>query len=215
MLTTKLITFLVALLFIVGLGECSETEVWNRDTIKKRMDDQWSASVDTEFRWKEIGRRVFFRYVQFNLRYEICPSWVIGPSYRLSETKETNAEKSKWKTSREPIFDLIKSFKCFCLEISDRNRFQYRSSDKQWCYRHRLCVAYPCTFKSIKYTPFLSEEAFFQKGRRYTQNRWEVGMRFPLSEAFGTLFSYLQKHNKNEGSWGLTHVCKIDFNFQF
>lgn len=211
-----IIFLLPIFMFSVGNGECSENQLWTKDSIGIRIDDKWSIGFQGALRWEKGTTRLFERHLQFYVHYDFCSSWNIVPSYRQNEKREKVANgKSKWKSSQEPIMDLVKIWDTTCIKISDRNRFHYKSLDKTWFYRNRLEIAQTFKCKSFKFTPFLSEEIFFKSFREYCQNRWEIGIRVSVSQRIESAISYMQQHEKNENSWNLKQIWNIDLKYSF
>jgi len=151
-------------------------EMWLQDSMQKQIKDHFSYCIGTEFRFRKNASELYFTYAQFFLVHHPYNwlEWAAG--YRHQNTFQH--EEDKWKTSYNPLGDIIFYFSTGEWKWQNRNRFQYlihSSTPNLLRYRYRLRLVSPWKLTPIKLTPFSDNELFFEERKGFFQDRFLVG----------------------------------------
>ena len=101
------------------------------------------------------------------------------------------------------------------LNVSDRNRFEYRwfLQETRWRYRNRLRLQ--LSPQDWWARPFASEEAFVDlSGQGFNENRAQLGLSFKLSDSAQLEAAYMLLTQERQARWLFTHTLVLYYQFE-
>jgi len=171
-----------------SLMENLQFRVAGEQRLRDDFSDSFLAHVDTGFLWKPLS---FFE---------------IGPHFRYEREKKSGA-----KHGNETRYYLEAHLKAMFkgIQFQNRGRIEYRnkSTTDTWRYRNRFKLGYGIPVKKIKFTPYVSEEIFFEtRSQGMNQNRFSVGLTTHLNKHIAISLYYLLKSKRSGTGWNEDHV---------
>ena len=191
-------------------AEGADTRIWNRDTIEKTINNDWSIRLQTAFRWRDTTH-LYQKFIQLFADYHYSSTLVISPSYRQ---KVRRVNQASWVNSSQPMLDVTKSLFFDSFHFSNRSRLQYKSDSKELFYRNQTRLSYHFLWDSFEFAPFLTEEIFFLYLYRFDENRLGGGVELTFSSKVQFLFYYFYLNEKND-FWTDSNVTNLEVAFFF
>jgi hypothetical protein len=183
-------------------------QLWSHTQFDKKIKEPFGVRFSTAFRWGDNASRLFYEYYQPQITFT-KNKVVIAPGYRQLFQNTTG----KWIAYYMPMIDLFLSFP-LSWEIEDRNRVFYQipgHGSSVWIYRNRIRIYSPI-FCKIKL--FAEEEAFFQEGSGFNENRLGGGIFAAFTKVINAHFFYTY-HNLKQKSWTYQNLLRFELSFNF
>ncbi len=204
------ITLISFFLLCSTKGHGADTQIWNRDTIEKKINEDWRIRLQTAFRWRDTTH-LYHKFIQLFVDYYYSSSLSISPSYRQNIERAINGP---WKSTPELMLDISKHFSYHSFHFSNRSRLQYEIDSNKLFYRNQLHLSYPFRWESFELAPFLTEEFFLLYFYKFDENRLGGGIKLIFSSKVEFLFYYLNLKEKNS-SWSTSNVANLEVSFWF
>ncbi len=184
---------------------------WTQLSTETKITDQFSLTALISFRFKDNASLLYYQYAQVGLNFKVHENWVVTPGYRQGVERVTSSRGgSYWKGENVPLFDATGKWDFSCVQIADRNRFQYNSVHDDWHYRNQVTLRFPRKDSLLQITPFLAEEIFIRNAKEFSQNRFTTGLEWRFPEWMSGFLAYMLQLRKTAGSlWTVDHVLQF------
>lgn len=210
--------------------QADDFQLWSEVSIKAPLSSSWEVQIDSTARFRNHARKAFLYFIEVDLTKKCTCDWFFSLGYRHFY-KLNDAD--RWIHEPTPLVFCIKKWKWSEWAFSHRYRIEYRTrSHGPWLFRTRLEIEWPLEWNFInflgccvgeilgKWRPYAHEEAFFQEGKGFNQNRIQVGIRKKIKrdDKRGGVISiaYLWKEERTAaGLWDNTDVLRFKFEWSF
>ena len=232
---TKRITKIVAAaIAATGLGfsaVAANNQVWLKETLEGApfKEGEWTGlqvKVEQEEKYNE------HRFIDSETLVQL--GWKMNPylSVYLGDrwVYERSGGNGKLRAEQRPTFDLyLAAPEFWTLKFDFRSRFEYRDkhgSSAYMRYRERLRLRTSWSVTDFKFSPYVSEEAFFSdkpntdKADLFDRSRAQLGVSFKpipsLKELSCNLYYMVQHDMTNHSStWTPTNVYGLELSYKF
>jgi hypothetical protein len=184
-----------------------QTQLWSTTDFYTPLAGRMSGRVQAQARTLIRTQKLVHRHVEFELIRPLLPFLSFGGGYRQSDFSQG----AKTEKDHMPFFTLrtqIHNNRGW--GVSYRARADYlflenmRSQDAE-SYRHLISLDIPVRVGRGRMISFISNELFFQKGRRFNENRLKVGLRDSMNKkVFGDIFYQLRSRRDESKTWELS-----------
>jgi len=179
-------------------------EYWSSYKVSVKLGKRWKLNLFEQFRMKhEMGN--FYTYVQY-----------VGPSFKVSDNFDiaiwhklvSSKKNQEWKESHRFDIDGTIKLELGEVKLSDRSRFERNPVKSSWLYRNRLKFATDIEFFKKKFTPFISNEIFYDMDPKpgYHENRGSVGVSTDFIWGTKLTVYYMARTKKSQGDWTNANV---------
>lgn len=176
-----------------------DTQIWNTNAQDVKIGKATKFTAEEEYRYGEEVSELFYQHYDWGFTWAFDKRLEISAGYRLILEKA----KRKWMESDEPYAILTWKQDLWKFKFEDRNRIEYRHfrfAPDSIRYRNRFALKYPFEFKSIKISPYTSDEIFIaSNGRGFHQNRFQPGIEIELNKYLRLDVSYMLQSIKGAG----------------
>lgn len=193
------IAITAALLLIAGRAlayDKGDFQIWNTDAEDIKIHKDVKFSMEQEYRFGENATELYYQHYDFGFVYGFDKMLDLGLFYR----QVFERYKKKWRTEDMPNVNATVKFDIWKFKFEDRNRIEYRHyrfKDSSIRYRNKFRIRFPFGYKSIKVSPYLSDEIFIaSNGTGFNENRFFSGAEFELTKYFRCDFYYMLKENR-------------------
>ncbi|MFA6320623.1 MAG: DUF2490 domain-containing protein [Candidatus Omnitrophota bacterium] len=187
---------LISAPFKVYAYEKGDFQIWNTDTEEVKLYKGVKLAMEQEFRFGENASEFFYQHYEFGVVFGFAKVLDLAFCYRLV----LDRVKRKWMEEDMPNVNATLKHEIGKLKLEDRNRIEYRHyryKDDSIRYRNKFTMKYPIGFKSIKISPFASNEIFVSSNSTgYNENRFSAGTEFELAKYVKADIYYMLKSNK-------------------
>lgn len=191
--------FYVFSFFLVNLyGEeieaDKENQIWGTLHYYRDIGNFWISKLQLGTRRDRDGRQAFHHHIQAGIEYRGWCDWTPGAHYRYVEKRvllESGSIEDEWE--HQGFFDCSNRFYSLLLTPLLRNRLQFKSLNQDWIYRLKGEIVLP---KGIYGAPFISEEIFWEIGKRQFEKRTMLGVEFPLWDSHLLRVALMQRSRK-------------------
>ena len=179
-------------------------EFWPGNTVKVELNDRVGLNFLEEFRIKnDMG--TFYTYVLYTGTYVKINEYVdTAVWYKFVDSKSG----SDWHASHRYDIDGTLKYNLEGFKLSNRSRIEQNLTKDTWVYRDRVKAAREFTVFYWKFTPYISNEFFFDlsSGDGYDENRASAGLSTDF--VFNTkLTAYYMSHAKeSDDNWKNANV---------
>lgn len=206
----KIIALMISMLSIgvkTHAYEEGDFQIWNTNEQEVVIGKATKFKMQEEFRYGDSASELFYQHYDWGFGWAFDKALVIDLGYRLVLEKSKN----KWMESDEPYTNITPKFNLGKLRIEDRNRIEYRHfrfADDHVRYRNRFMLKHPFDFKTMKISPYISDEIFLSSnGRGFNQNRLEQGLDFDITKYVTAGISYMLQSVRGKGNkWSKANV---------
>lgn len=154
-------------------------------------------------------------------------TWVqyFGPSAKvndyldmaLSHMLVSSKRDDRWVETHRFNIDAILKLQSGGFNFSNRARVMFNTDNSEWLYRNRVRLTKPVKLFDRSFTPFVSNEFFFDlsSAEDYNQNRASLGvaMGFFFNSRF--TLAYMARGRKAKGKWSNTNVLETALGISF
>ncbi len=198
---------------VAKLNGPNDFQIWNHDTLEKKINELFDVRLESEFRWGDDATELWLVLVEGYLVYHHRKYLNIASGYRQTWVKGPK----KWRTIFIPTFDLTLQTYGLKWHLSNRNRVQLLFPEHhslELVYRNKTVWTSPWEWTQLKLKPFLGNELFFAEKKGFFENRFDVGFHLPIVHPLtGKLYYRLITVDREH--WINIHVLAIDLHLKF
>lgn len=182
-------------------------QYWNDMEIQKRIAEDWALKFHTE-QWLRDDFTDLYTYIfDGGVLWSPYNFLEITPSFRYEHEKDARGRKTSEKRwYLDAVFK--QTFKK--IKFSDRSRIEYRDKNigsDFWRYRNRVKAAYPLNVRGFQFSPYVSEELFWDiSNHQLNQNRLAGGISWNLSKPLTLSTYYMWRSRKSGSDWNDEHI---------
>lgn len=210
----KLYIVCIIIIFCTSFSEAADDwEFWPGNTVKVKLNDRTSLNFLEEFRIRK-DMSSFYTYVLYAGAYVKINEYAdTAVWYKFVNSKSGN----DWHASHRCDADAILKYNLEGFKLSNRSRFEYNFIAVSWLYRDRVKVAREFTIFDWKFTPYISNEFFFDLSNSdgYDENRVSAGVSTPF--VFNTKLTayYMSRAKKSDDNWTNANVIGFSAGISF
>lgn len=187
--------------------ENGDFQIWNTDYEDIKIAKDVKLSMEQEYRFGENASELYYQHYDWGFVFGFDKRLDIGLGYRFVLERY----KHKWREEHMPNANATFKFDIWKFKFDDRNRIEYRHfrfKDDSVRYRNKFGLKYPIEFKTIKISPYSSDEIFITSDSTgFNENRFSTGLEFDLTKYVKADIYYMFKSNKIKGhKWNNTNV---------
>ena len=214
------VLWLMVIFILAGLilnqTQChGEWQVWNADSIEAHWKGPWYMKLEEEFRMGNDVRRFIYQSSDVGVIYKKDEFVKLSAHCRYAFLR---AEDS-WEKEIRPHVNAILSWHALGLDLSDRNRLEYRirsQTKDRIRYRNKLKARLPVKWTSFEVTPYISEEVFVDFDQDdFNENRLSPGIEFNMFKNTKGELYYLWQASEYRGSWTSADVIGTKIKIKF
>lgn len=163
----KKLTFLFAAiiavcLFIESAFAASDNKYYSEFAFKHKLNDKFDFFFTPEFRFNEDMGNLYYYQVRAGSAFHAHKNLDLALAYRFLQNKV----KGEWDNNDVQYIEMlaIPKTKLGGLDISDANKLErrfYENAPDRWVYRNLLTFAYPAKIGNFKFTPYISNEIYY------------------------------------------------------
>lgn len=182
-------------------------QIWNTDYQNIKVAKNVKLAMEQEFRFGENATELYYQHYEWSAVFGFDKMLDIALGYR----QVFDRYKQKWRAENMPTASATFKFSLWKFKLDDRNRIEYRHfrfKDDSARYRNKLTIMLPVDFKSIKVSPYSSDEIFITSDSTgFSENRFSSGIEFELTKYVKADLYYMLKSNKIKGDkWNNANV---------
>ena len=200
-------------LFTQELNGNHDFQLWLHPVVAVPLEKKASIQTEMDFRFG-ANASIFYRfYMQSAYRFPLYKCLEMGLGYRQVFTLDTSA--NRWRPRYEPLIDLLCNFDIHKWEITTRSRtfYSFRGSlTNRWIQRFLIRAKFP--IKLGQATPLLYDEVFFREGTGCYENRFSVGLSFPIVSKIEGSAHYILRHILID-EWVQHNILRIYMTYTF
>jgi Protein of unknown function (DUF2490). len=187
--------------------EHGDFQIWNTNAQDVKIGKATKFTLEEEFRYGENATELFYQHYDWGFCWAFDKRFELNLGYRFVLDKY----KHKWLQSDEPYTNLTWKQDIWKFKFEDRNRIEYRHfrfAPDQARYRNRFTLKYPIDFKTLKISPYVSNEIFVSSnGRGFNQNRFQPGIEIELNKYVKFDIAYMQQQVRGrDNKWYTANV---------
>ncbi len=161
-----------------------------------------------EFRFPSADPQLNYFFHEMGIGYKQNKMLKTDLRYRTAFDKE-----GQWLLEHRFHVNQHVKWKVGKFSFKYRFRTEYRvrkENDNEWRIRNRLMVGYPVKISVLEFTPFLSEEVFFDFEKPlFNRSRLETGISFKVSDSVSIIGAYFWQVRPKNDSFNDENVFKI------
>ncbi len=205
----------LAILFLTLIAPVSHAQgglFWKATEVQLML----SPETDPNLAWHDIIPDQLRIYSELQVGSEMGiyqslirtgPIWNLLPHFSVAAHVTTAAHQlTPGVFDQELRLELEPTFKGrfnTAIQWANRNRIEYRmrnSRDPHFRYRSRIAINF--SDPESAWTPFLSQELFFDLGANFlSQTRTMIGTSYQINDSLSLSLSYLLRNNLRSGEW--------------
>lgn len=209
----KRITLLVLYTNLGVIAAGNDREYWSHFEIGNRINDRFSYRVAPELRFKNNFSDHYYTHLEFMLDWNTTKWLTLSPSYRHVLTLTGMS----WQTEPRPQMDITLKLKILSMDLSDRNRMEYRMKEtgESFRYRNKLTLKLP-KFGAPGFQSFMANEIFYDFDvNDLNKNRVYAGCEFTLMKSLKGSIQYLLESSYKNGTWNHVDVIGTNLRYNF
>ena len=201
------IVFLLLIFFVtpsIGIA-ADDWQYWHKYQLKTLDSKHFVARVEGEQRLRDHFSESYLANIQAGFLLKAGSHFDIGPFYKFQYSKNLlgrYSDESRWSLESN-----LKT-KWSDWGFKDRNLFEYRDlSNRDRCrYRNQITISRDLKVKSFKFSPYISEEIFYDFKDAFNQNRVSSGITIPINQHFSFTLYYLLRNTRSGSDWTEDHI---------
>jgi hypothetical protein len=188
-----------AVLLWAGAAGAARTEYRARLEFSGPVDEAVNLSVLTEMRSRDNLYTHNEGDFEIGLAYTPVAGLTFGPAYR----HVTEQVKDVWRVEHRPELDVTLSHSLMGVELSNRNRIEYRMLDTREFFRYRFRLQAKARPAGLRWLQvYVSEEPFYDfSAGEINKNRFTAGFDIRLLGTLRLGFNYVVDSTKTVAKW--------------
>lgn len=149
------------LLFAGNVSFADDVKMFNFYQIKYKVNDQFDIFVQPDMRFDDDIENYYYYHVRNGVVFHAHDNLDLGTTYRFARNKSSAGA---WSNEHRLELDITPKVEVHGFKLSNRGRFEHRwleSAKDRWRYRNLAKIAYPASIGDFDFTPYISEEAFY------------------------------------------------------
>lgn len=195
-------------------------QLWNDETLKAKINDQFGVYVEQEFRWGNNISQYYYEHTHLQLDWKPLSWLTIAPAFR--EIYELNS-KEIWYAEHEPQLNISGNWKIFENWTFDaRARIEYRifndpTKSDIWRNRDKFTLKSPWKLTPLNLNPYIADEIFIQENQDgLSENRLWIGLGMQFFKNLKGDISYIWREvHQSDNSWLESNVIQAQLKFEF
>lgn len=162
----KSVALLLAVLAAISFSAnvfAGDGKYYSEFVLKHKVNDKFDTFFNPELRLNDDMGNLYYYSLRGGVTYHAYKNLDLSLASRFLQTKNS---KDKWggDTYYIPEMIIIPKVTVRGFNLSDANKFEYRvieNATDRWVYRNLATVAYPTKIGSFEFTPYISEEVYY------------------------------------------------------
>ena len=214
----RFLTFFITFILVIGYAgrafASDEWQYWNEIKLKHSIGEK----LDAHFK---IEQKLVDDFNYFGLHnYALGVVFKINKyfDFELNYKYEREKGEKEWTEEHRVAIIPITKLEWMGNKFNIKTRFEYRSleGESKWKWREKLKIKRLIKIGVFKFTPFLSEEIFYDfKVNEFNQNRVATGISKMITKNSGIDLYYMRKNNKRDGAWLGVNILGTKFSLKF
>ncbi len=158
------LSIVVCIVFLLTNKEAfakSDVKMFNSYTLKYKVNDKFDVFIQPDMRFKDNMGEFYYYHFRSGIVFHALKYLDLGTTYRFLQSKNSA---DKWLIENRLELDVTPKVTVKGFQLFNRSRFEYRwleSAKDRWRYRNCTKIAYPTSIKNFEFTPYISEEFFY------------------------------------------------------
>ena len=193
-----------------------DVQFWNSNGVVGKLSERWQIQVDEEFRFGKDMEELYYYHTDAGFVFKVSSKFTLGLNYR----HVTNLiGDNKWEVEHRPHINGTFKWSWGGINFSNRGRFELRirpDRDNQWRFRDKLSMAVPFQFDSIKLSPYIADEPYYDfDAEEWNRNRIYGGVNVLFMKHFETELYYMLQSSKSKDKWSDINVSGLKLKYRF
>ena len=190
-----------------------DQEYWSQFEIVGSIANKLDFRVKPELRYNNDISDLYYVHFETGVDWKINNWLVLAPYYRHVNEKKGEI----WTVEFRPHLNAAFIREFWGINISDRNRMEYRGreSTQSFRYRNRLMAKLP-KYTRFHIQPYTAEEPFYDfNEKRWNKNRAYIGVDFPVVKTLqGGLFFIYENRLKSD-EWTSASILGTSLSYRY
>lgn len=202
---------ILLLILLPGLATqaTAETDHWNTITLNTSAGG-YDWYLDTEQRMDKTFDDMHTFYVALGARRKISSHNSLGLEYHWEDAKRNG----QWRSENRYSLLLTDSRRFGAYGLA--TRYKLESRDKPTGYELRSRLRFRLSTSLGDWTPWGQVElAYNHSGSRFSENRYSLGVDYPLTETLKVSGYYMYRRTGGGGSWNDVNIVGTRFSYSF
>ena len=216
---SRLVVIVCGFMFCAKFGFSADDDLqyWSAYNFKFKVYDNISLFINPSVRINDDVSDLFYWESRQGVTLKATDYFDFGLHYVYAREKDFGDP--EWID--EHRLEIQPNFKwtIFGLDMSDRNRFDYRSieGEEKWRYRNRIKIGKDLSVSDFEFSPYIYQEFFYDfKKDEYNQNRAGIGVVKQLTDTVSLDVYYQLRNDKDsDGHWSNKHIIGTTLAFSF
>lgn len=186
-----------------------DLKMFNFYQLKHKINDKCDVFIQPDMRFNDNIGEFNYYHIRTGLAYHAFKNLDLGATHRFLQSKNAAG---KWLDENRIELEITPKTTLANFSLSDRSRFEYRSIEQsrdRWRYRNLIKAAYPAKIGKFEFTPYLSNEIFYDMEINKLNLNWAtVGADRKISKNLLVGVFYLNELTRvgTKNEWDTNHV---------